>query len=74
MLLSETGTKQEHVILFVHSFFGNPCKFGNNEKDLYRRKKNTLRCLYSQSNEDCWKYEGKTTQCLNLGIFLLSRI
>lgn len=39
MLLSETGTKQEHVILFVHSFFGNPCKFGNNEKDLYRCKK-----------------------------------
>lgn len=39
MLLSETGTKHEHIILFVCSFFRSPCKFGNNKKDLYRCKK-----------------------------------
>lgn len=39
MLLSETGTKQEHVILSVRSFFGSSYKLGNKKKDLYRRKK-----------------------------------
>lgn len=39
MHLSETGTKQEHVILSVCSFFRSPCKFENKEKDLYRCKK-----------------------------------
>lgn len=69
MVLSETGAKQGHVILFVCPFFRSPCKFGNKKKDLYRGKKNTVGCLYSQSNEECWKYEGDNHTVLELRHF-----
>lgn len=39
MFFSETGTKREHVILSVCSFFRSPYKLGNKKKDLYRCKK-----------------------------------
>lgn len=72
MLLSEAGTKQEHVILFC-SFFRSP-KFGNKKKDLCRCKKYFGVSVLSSLTRSAENMRGKTPQYLNLGIFLLSRI
>lgn len=74
MVLSETGAKQGHVILFVCPFFRSPCKFGNKKKDLYRGKKILCGVCTVSLMRSAGNMRGKTTQYLNLGIFLLSRI